>query len=241
MPGAPKPIGVPCEDKIRQAIVQNKNAVSIRVINGDEVVKTIVLGHSRRRAVQFLETLSRLDSPWSSLDVLNKDKDVITVVKNDGEPGELEALGEGPQLSSSASSAIAQTAAIARVMGEVILRGQREVLTYRSREVDTVMGALGNVVKDLGGVVHAINQAHTEQMEAITDAAEHRAQLQNRDWVEQLTELMEAAPGLAPMVMPLIAALKNALVPTKPAAKPPASSPANGANGANGAAKPPAA
>lgn len=227
MPGANR-IGVQCEDKVRAAITTNKNATSVKVLLGDEVVKEIELGHSRRRASQFLETLARIGN-WSSLDLVGKSGKTIAVVENDGEAGPIEDLGA---TSSTREQRIFESAM--RICVEGVLRGQREVLSYRSKEVDTVMQAVASSVKELTGALHAVNEAHAIERESLIEAADRRvesAQKGGRDWAEQFADAAEAAAEAVPQLAPAVFAVKAALTPKRAAAGAPSSTAKPGANG----------
>ncbi len=220
MPGSPKLETISITESEIRKKVNGSACSSVRVKLGDDTISTIAIGNSRRRISTFIETLAKL-GPWTRLECLDKRGDTIAIVDNDSDAGELEDLGT----SVDAKDTHRMERAF-KIATEAILRGQREVLLMRDKETATVLGALSGVVKEVTNALHAVSEMHRAQLDSAVAAAEAAAESNQRDWVEQATELAEAAPQLAPLVQLLFSALgKKAPLP------------AGKTNGANGAAK----
>ena len=217
------------EAELRKQL-KGANPVSIRVMLGDETVRKVAMSPTRNKWVKFLDVLGKL-GPWSRLECLDKNDNVLGIVNNEAEAGDLEDLGV-----TGTSSEIMKMERVLSISTKAILQAQREVLMMRDRETVALMQSVGSVVKDLTGGMRVLQEMHAAQLDAAYGAGEQAAiasQAPARDKIEQATELIEGIAKAAPDVMPAIFMLLKSLGLDKllPKAPAPAAKPPNGANG----------
>lgn len=110
----------------------------VRVYTADDEHRDVAVPNRRRRWTTVLETVDRI--PWVRCELLDKGGDVLAIVDNDGPAGEPEDLN--------APSGSARMAEL-RALMELMLRGQREALSFRDSETKALLQMQVEVLKSV--------------------------------------------------------------------------------------------
>lgn len=145
--------------------------------------RAIAVPNVRKRWERVLSTLSGL--AWSKLELQDKHGALLATVDNSEPAGELSDLPAG-------------RAAELQVLLGMMMRVHENALKYRDAEVQGLLRAQGDVVREVTASVKALSQLHQEQLVAARELGaiereQIEAQAANGD---QLKQLMEALPVL---------------------------------------------
>lgn len=174
------------DDTLNQ--IKAVNPTTIRVYNGDDDYRDVAVQAVRNRWSRVTKTLAAL--PWSRYELLDKKGGLVGVVENGTLAGEPEALAPSP----------GNQSVQVRAMMELMLKAQREALTFRDKETSAL---LSGVVQVMDVMMKGL-QATQQMMQAQVDAAHVLAQAQAGGDMDQIVKLVEASPKLLTMLAPLI-------------------------------------
>lgn len=196
------------------------NPVRVVAYNGDDddKPKTIAVPTRRKKWAQVVTTIEGL--PWSKLEFLDRSGGLLGTFGNDSPARELEDIGDGSRAVTS------HDVQMSRVLLDVMLKAQREVLSFRDAETTALLQAQGQVLREMSGAMTALAGVYQQQVEAAAQVAGLRAEAAQREAQGDgsLKELIEAAPQL----LQLLPVLKGLLASGSP---PRAATPPNGAKG----------
>jgi hypothetical protein len=179
----------------------------VRLFQGDEAVRDVAAGKGRKRWTGVIEACERI--AWSSAELLDKSGATLAVVDNATPATDLEPL-DG-----------AQAGREDRLLN-LLIRAQREALTYRDKDSAAALQACTQVMRELGAAVLTLAKLYREQVDVATSTALMRAAGSGAEGKED--DLMSS-----PMMQALLPELLKRLM-----APPPVASSTNGANGTNG-------
>ncbi len=170
------------------------NPSKVIAIAGDER-REIAVPERRKRWTQVVEAV--LAGPWHRCELVNKRGEVLGYVDNTSPAGDVEDLPDNKKRSE------------VEWMVNTIVRAQRDALAYRDSEVQALLQAQGQVVRELSAGVRDIASLYREQAVAARDLGAMQA-AGNGD---MLSQLLEAGPELM-KVLPMLRALLSGEQPT---------------------------
>ena len=151
---------------------------------------------------------------WLSVDLLDKSGALLFSVDNT-EPArelqDLEAVGSGTELR------------LAERIVALVLKGQRDTMSFRDAEVSSLLKAQGDVLREMSNGMRALSNLYQEQVSAQRDIAAMRVQAAQDaassggdDW----KQLLEAMPTILQAVPVLKSLLATGAAPANGARKP---------------------
>lgn len=182
-------------DRLLSAL-KKLNPSKVVAIAGDER-REIAVPERRKRWTQVIEAV--LAGPWHRCELVNKRGEVLGYVDNTAPAGDMEDLADNKKRSE------------VEWMVNTIVRAQREALAYRDSEVQALLQAQGQVVRELSAGVRDIAMLYREQAVAARDLGAMQAS--GKDDI--LSQLLEAGPELI-KVLPMLRALLSGEQPSSP-------------------------
>lgn len=183
------------EQTCRVEVVMNEKLLSalrklcptkVVAIAGDDR-REIAVPERRKRWTQVIEAVHA--APWHRVELLNRRGEILGYVDNTAPAEVLEDLGLDKRRSE------------VQWIVELVVRAQREALAYRDSEVQALLQAQGQVVRELSAGVRDIAALYREQALAARDLGAIEAG--QRD---VLSQLLEAAPEIV-RALPALRAL----------------------------------
>lgn len=175
------------------ASLKRHNPARVRAFTSDDDVREISVPTRKRRWPQVVEAIEARS--WSRVELCDKGGAVLGYVENTEPARELEAI-EG------SGGAVREAE---RIMA-LVLRAQRDTMTFRDAEVTSLLKAQGDVVRELVAGMRALTALYQEQVTAAEQAAELRTMAAQTPERGQLAELLEAAPAIM-QALPMLRAL----------------------------------
>jgi hypothetical protein len=198
----------PKDDTERKLLATLRRHVPFRVraYNGDDDARDIAVPQNRRkRWGQVIEAIEA--KPWTRIELLDKSGAALGYCDNEGPARDVEDIG--PSFAGLGGQLL-----LAERISALVVKAQREAMSFRDAEVTALLKAQGDVVREMAAGVTALASVYREQTVAAEDAAEARAAAQlAANGGSQLKELMEALPVLM-QALPL---LRNMLTAGPPA------------------------
>lgn len=192
---------------------------TVRCFCGDDDYKDIAVPSRRRKWGAIMDAINKL--AWTRLELLNGKGQLLTIIDNDAYATSAADLGTG--------AGGPTTPVQVNMYLELMLRAQREALTFRDKETHALLAGVSDVLKV---TVDAMKQT-TMMYQAQVEAAAEIAAAQAGGDIEGIVKLIEASPKLAPILSPLLGRLLGS-GKQAPAGIPrsrPATPPTNGASG----------
>lgn len=187
------------------ATLKRHNPAKVRAYAGDDDARDIAVPTRRRRWAQVIEAIQA--RAWSRVELLDKSGAVLGYVDNREPARELETLdavgGQGGQL------------LLAERITALVLRGQRDAMSYRDAELTALLQAQGAVVREMADGMRALSSLYREQVQTAEQTAELRAtalaqqQASESADGDQLKQLVEALPVIL-QALPLLRGLLSA-------------------------------
>lgn len=169
--------------------IKGVNPAIVRVYNGDDDYRDVTVQAVRNRWSRLANTLASL--PWSKYELLDKKGGLVGIVENGAAAGDLEDIGQSPT-----GGLALQT----RLNLELMLRAQREALTYRDKEVTAMLVGMKDVLTVMTQAMSATQAMYQSQVEA----AHVIAQANAGGDIEQIVKLVEASPKLLATLAPIV-------------------------------------
>lgn len=186
----------------------------VRAYAGDDDYRDIAVPTRRKRWSQVVEAIEARS--WTRVELLDKGGNVLAYVENAEPAGTVEDIS---------STVATGKRAEAEWIVNLVVRAQRDAMTFRDAEVKSLLQAQGDVVREMSQAMHGLASIYREQRDAAANVAEMRATAAAAPDGFNMKELTEAIPVLM-QALPLLRALLTGGAPaTKPNPKPP-----NGAN-----------
>lgn len=158
----------------------------VKAYAGEDDCRDIAVPTRRKRWGQVIEAIEARS--WTRVELLDKSGAVIAYVDNLGVPTDIEELSSG---------ATGKTRSDAEWILNLCLRAQREAMAFRDSEVQALLKAQGDVVRELSRAMQDLSGIYSEQRKAAVETAEIRAAAaQGGEW----KELLDAAPQLLQML-----------------------------------------
>jgi hypothetical protein len=168
-------------DKLRKL-----NPSKVRAIAGDEI-REIAVPERRKKWSQVIEAVTA--GAWHRCELLNKRGEVLGYVDNTAPASDLEDFADNRKRSE------------VQWIVELVVRAQRDALAYRDSEVQALLQAQGQVVRELSAGVRDVAALYREQAVAARDLGAMQA-----GQGDILDELLKAAPELL-KVLPMVRSL----------------------------------
>lgn len=177
------------------ATLKRHNPHRVRCYNGDDDVRDVAVPQRRRRWSTVIEAIEA--RPWSRVELLDKSGAVLGYADNEGPARDVEDLAPG-------FAGVGGQLLLAERIAALVVKAQREAMTFRDSEVSALLKAQGDVVREMSAGVRALAEVYREQTVAAEDAAEARAAAaaaaasssELKQLVEALPTLMQALPLL---------------------------------------------
>jgi hypothetical protein len=163
----------------------------VRAYTSDDDARDIAVPTRRRKWAQVIEAIE--SRSWTRCELLDKSGAVLGYVENTEPARELESLAEGPE---SRSITMAE-----RIVG-LVVKAQRDAMTFRDAEVTSLLKAQGDVVRELTSSMRALSDIYRAQVDAASEVASLQATAA-AGGDSQLKELLDAAPQIL-QVLPLV-------------------------------------
>lgn len=175
------------------ATLKRHNPSKVRAYAGDDDHRDIAVPTRRKRWGQVIEAIEA--KSWTRVELLDKSGAVIAYVDNTSPASELEDIGDGK---------VSRVRSESEWIVNLVIKAQREAMTFRDSEVQSLLRAQGDVVRELSRAMQDLSGIYTEQRKAAVETAEIRAAATagGSEW----KELLEAAPQLLQM-LPLLRGL----------------------------------
>jgi hypothetical protein len=159
------------------------------VFAGDKEKQIAVPGKNRKKWAFVLQAIESV-GPWSRVEMLDGKGGLLAAVENTDPAGDLADLG-----------APTGTAAAVERMLVIVLKAQREAMAFRDSEVQGLLRAQADVLREQSVAVRSLTALYQQQVEAATELAAMRAEAtpppdQMQQLVEALPVIMQALPVL---------------------------------------------
>lgn len=173
----------------------------VRAYAGDDDHRDIAVPTRRKRWNQVIEAIEARS--WTRVELMDKSGAVIAYVDNLGPATDIEDLATG---------AMSKTRSESEWIVNLVVRAQREAMAFRDSEVQSLLRAQGDVVRELSRAMQDLSGIYSEQRKAAVETAEIRASAaQGGEW----KELLDAAPQLLQM-LPYLRQLMGGQSESKP-------------------------
>lgn len=145
--------------------------------------RDIAVPNVRKRWDRVMSTLSGI--AWTKLELQNKAGALLHIVENTEAAGDLVALPSG------------RTEELHALLG-VVMRAQEMAFKYRDAEVQSLLRAQGEVLREVTASVKALSQLQQEQLSAMRELGDiEREQVEaSVASGDQMKQLLEALPTL---------------------------------------------
>lgn len=177
------------------ASLKRHNPARVVAYAGDDDARPIAVPTRRKRWAQVIEAINAL--AWTRVELQDKAGAVLGYVENTEPAGSLSDLGTDKS---------AGELRLAERIVTLVLKGQRDAMTFRDAEVTALLKAQGDVVREMTAGMRALTAMYQEQVVAAEQLAETRVLATTQPEKGQLAELLEAAPQIV-QALPLIRAL----------------------------------
>jgi hypothetical protein len=185
------------------ASLKRHNPSKVRAYAADDDSRDIAVPARRRKWGAVIAAIEALS--WVRVEMLDKSGAVLGYVENAEPARELEELSPSPGAVKDAS----ELRLAERIVG-LVMRGQRDALTFRDAEVTALLRAQGDVVRELAASVGALGAVYREQVAATRESGEERAAAvaaaaataagANQGELQQLLEAMPTLIQVLPML-----------------------------------------
>lgn len=184
-------------DKLLQTLKRH-NPSKVRAYAADDDHRDIAVPTRRKKWAQVIEAINALS--WVRVEMLDKSGAVLAYVENTDPPAALEDLdvrgGSGHELR------------LAERICHLVLKGQRDAMTFRDAEVSNLLKAQGEVVREMTAGMRALTAMYQEQVQVSEQLAETRAAAAVQPEPGQLKELMDALPTIL-QLLPVLRGLAS--------------------------------
>ncbi len=177
-------------DKVADKLLSTLRAhcpSKVRAYAGDDDARDIAVPTRRKKWAQVIAAVEA--RAWSRVELLDKSGAVLAYVENEAPARELQDLGSG----------VTGPVAEAHRIVELVIKAQRETMTFRDAEVTALLQAQGSVVREMVMGMQALTAMYREQVSAAGEVAALQATAEAGGG-GQLRELVEAAPTLLQMI-----------------------------------------
>lgn len=194
------------------ATLKRHNPHKVRCYNGDDDTRDIAVPQRRKRWSSVIAAIEA--KAWTRCELLDKSGAVLGYADNEGPARDVEDLAP-------AFVGVAGQLTLAERIAGLVVKAQRDAMTFRDSEVANLLRAQGDVVREMAAGVRALAEVYREQTHAVEDAAEARiaaaaaaADANGGD----LKQLMEALPVLL-QALPMLRALISGDAPASNGAR----------------------
>jgi ribosomal protein S6 len=171
------------------------NPAKVRCYVGDDDHKDIAVTKRRKKWAQVVAAVEgATKGQWSRCELLDGGGALLATVENTDPAGELSTIGGGPG-----------TGRLGELMAlvQIVTKAQRDAMQFRDNEVQALLRAQGEVVRELTAGVKALSAMYQEQVKAVREVAELQAEAQVKPDQSELQQLLEAAPAIL-QVLPML-------------------------------------
>jgi hypothetical protein len=162
--------------------LKRHNPSKVRAFAGDDDARDIAVPTRRQKWTQVIEAIQA--RAWTRVELLDKSGAVLGYVDNTEPARELEELASG-----------VRTVNEARAIVELVIKAQRDTMTFRDAEVTALLAAQGAVVREMLASMQALTKMYQQQVEAAAEVADLNARAELGEG-GNVAQLIEAAPQL---------------------------------------------
>lgn len=167
----------------------------VRAYAGDDDYRDIAVPTRRKRWSQVIEAIEARS--WSRVELLDKGGNVLGYVDNTEAAGTVEDI-TGAQATGKRSES--------EWIVNLVVRAQRDAMTFRDAEVKSLLQAQGDVVREMSAAMAGLASIYREQRDAAASVAEMKATAAATPDGFNMKELMDALPVLM-QALPLLRGL----------------------------------
>lgn len=183
------------------ATLKRHTPAKVVAMRGEDEQQVISVPGKRKRWAQVIGAVE--SRSWLSVDLLDKSGGLIITVENTDPARELRDLeahsGGGAELR------------LAERIVALVLKGQRDTMTFRDAEVSSLLKAQGDTLREMSNGMRALSSLYQEQVGAARDiasmqvqAAKEQATAAGGDW-QQLLEALPTIMQSLPLLRSLLA------------------------------------
>lgn len=160
----------------------------VRVSDGSGETRDIAVPNRRKRWDPVIRAIEA--KPWVQCELLDKSGAVLGYIENDGEAKELESLSPG--------------SAKDRWFLEMMLKAQDMALKWRSKEHESLMQGMANMLDVQTRSMHEMIELMRVQRDVSVDIATLQAEAANGGDIDKIVKLIEASPDLLKVLGPVV-------------------------------------
>lgn len=183
------------DSKLLATLKRHAPARVLAYSGDDDAAREVAVPKTRKRWDRVMTALAGI--PWSKVELLDTKGALLATFDNTAPAGDLEDLSTGR------GEVTSRDVQLHRVLLDMMLRAQKEVLQYRDAEMTQLLQAQGTVTRELVAGFRELRTIYEAQVEAAANLAQIRAEAENGG---SLKELLDAAPQLL-QALPLIRGL----------------------------------
>ena len=189
--------------KVLLATFRKLAPAKVRAYTSDDEFKLIAVPTRRKRWTQVLDTIDKI--AWSRIELMDKSDALLGTIENSEQPGDLQDLGMDADVSK-----LGPQFQVALAVNTLMLKAQKEVLSYRDKETVTLLQAQGDVLREMAAGMREVSALYREQVKVARENAETvAATAAAASDSTELKQLMEALP----VIMQVLPALQKMLNP----------------------------
>lgn len=178
------------------ATLRQYSPVRIRVSHPDGE-REVAVPTRRRKWAQVIAAIQA--KPWSTVEMLDAKGAILGYVENTDPATELETI-TGP-----GSANVTEAHRIV----ELVVKAQRDAMSFRDQEISHVLKAQGDVVRELTAGVRALSALYQEQVKTASEVAAMRVEAAHAEGGDQqIKQLIEAMPVIV-QALPILKGLLN--------------------------------
>jgi len=184
----------PTHEKLLASLKRHAPAKVIAYTSDDESQAIAVPGKRKRWA----QVLAALESrSWTRVELLDKSSALICTIDNVEPARELEELAIGGN---------AVELRLAERIVALVLKGQRDTMSFRDAEVTNLLRAQGDVMREMSNGMHSLTALYREQIGAARELATIQTEAKHAGGDGSVKELMDALPTIL-QALPMLRAL----------------------------------
>lgn len=192
----------PMDDKLLAAL-RRCNPYRVLAFNGDDdAARDIAVPQRRRRWVQVIKNIN--SRAWSRVELVDKKGAILDYVENTAPASEVEDIAHGAKWGGEHQLAVK--------MVDLALGAMKTGMAYRDAEVQNLLKAQGDVVRELSQSMRALSEVWQDRVQAERELADTQAQKQLAESVEpdMMKQVMEALPAIG-QIAQMLPMLKSML------------------------------
>lgn len=180
------------------ATLRTHSPAKVRAYTSDDEYRDIAVPTRRKKWAQVIAAVEA--RAWSRCELLDRSGAVLAYVENTDPAQGVEDVG------APAPAKLSSEYQLAVKITELCLKAQREAMSFRDSEMKELLGAHGQVIKEMVTGMQVLSELYKEHVTVASEVAGLNAEAEARAAAGnggQLKELIEAAP-LIMQVLPML-------------------------------------